>query len=189
MEGQGNSNWPKSETSGSLGRKLNELLTDFEGDNDMSPAELYIKEEMVLEEVMQELHKEIRPSASTKPTTWPTSFPSPSSSPLSTSLFSLTPLPFANSEGKSESCGASQSDSASTVMAGIEFVGSAVKIRSPDNGFWGVVEGGGCNYEVGVGESFGETLDGCDGGELDDEWLGRLLRWDPPLLDDHCSSS
>ena len=177
--------------SNCLQRKLKELLTDFEGDNDMSPAELCIKEEMV-EEIMQELHKEmISPSACTKiPTAWPASFPSPSSSLSSlstTSLFSLARFTD-STEGKSDSCGASLSDSASTVMAGTEYVGSAVKMGSPENAVMGiVVEGGeGCNYEVGVGE----TVDDCDGEELDDddddEWLGRLLSWDPPQVDDHC---
>ncbi|GLT54203.1 hypothetical protein SLA2020_274210 [Shorea laevis] len=170
-----NSNWLKSETTGSLTRRLNDLLTEFERDDDDMSSEFSIKEEMV-EEAMQELHKEIiSPSACTEPTTWPASFPSPPSSSLSTS-------PFADSEGKSESCGASVSESASTVMAGIEFLGLPLRMGSPENGFCGgVVEGGGCNY---YGVEVGESLDGCDGGESDDEWLGRLLRWDPPLLDD-----
>jgi hypothetical protein len=92
-----------------------------------------IKEEMV-EEVMQELHKGISPSACTKPTTWPascSSFWSLSSS----SLFLLMML--ADSKGKSKSCGPSVSDSASTVMAGIEFTGPALKMDLPETGFWG----------------------------------------------------
>ncbi|KAE8100020.1 hypothetical protein FH972_017955 [Carpinus fangiana] len=178
------SNRFKSETAGSLARKFNDLLTEFERDDDDDDMSSFSIKEEVVEEVMQELHKEISPSACTKPTTtWPASFASSSSSSSSSSSFSLTL--FADSEGKSESCGPSVSDSASTVMAGIEFTGPALKMGSPaETGFW---EGGGCNYYgtvASVGEGFGESLDGCDGGELDDEWLGRLLLWDPPPLDD-----
>jgi len=167
-----NSNWLKSETTGSLTWRLDDLLTELERDNDMSSSEEFsIKEEMI-EEVMQELQEEISLSACTEPTTWPASFPLPSSSSSSTSPFADT----------SERCGASVSDSASTVMAGIEYMGPALKMGSPENGFLGVVEGGRCNdYGVGVA---GERMDGCDGGELDDEWLGRLLLWDPPPVDD-----
>jgi hypothetical protein len=47
----------------------------------------------------------------------------------------------ADNEGKNKSCGPSVLDSASTVMAGIEFTGPALKMDSPETGFW---EGGGC---------------------------------------------
>ncbi|KAG2666029.1 hypothetical protein I3843_15G033400 [Carya illinoinensis] len=184
---------PESETTaGIIAGKLNELLTEDDGNDDLS-SELFIKEEMVAK-FMQELYKEITcPSTSTNPNKKANDFPPPtlSSSSLSTSSsFALT-VPFAEWNGKSESCGTSVSDPVSTLMAGMEYFGPAAKMGSPENGFCGgAVEVGGCNYRpvaVGAKEGFGESqMDGCDVGELDDEWLGRVLSWDPSLLEDHC---
>lgn len=189
-----NSDLPETETTaGILAGKLNELLTEVDCSDDMS-SEFFIKEEMVAE-VMQELYKEITStSTSTSPNKRPKDSPSPtlSSSSLSSSSSFASTVPFAVCNGKSESCGTSVSDPASTLMAGIEYLGAAAEMGSPENGFCGAVddhqEAGGCNFRVGANElGFGESqVDGCDVGELDDEWLGRILSWDPSLLEDHC---
>ncbi|KAJ6698135.1 hypothetical protein OIU79_011629 [Salix purpurea] len=84
---------------------------------------------------------------------------------------------------ESESCGASVSDSSSTVMAGVEFVGVAGKLAGSDTGF----PGKGLSEER-RGFDFGEgylaermMIDGRDGAEFgDDQWLDRVLMgWGP----------
>ncbi|KAK9274145.1 hypothetical protein L1049_018959 [Liquidambar formosana] len=177
---------PESDITGALHGLLG--ISDDEGD-ELSP-ELSFKEEMV-EEVMQELWKEISSSTSTDPTSPPANFPPPSTpSMMSPSFF-----------GKNESCGPSFSDSASTVMAGIVMGGgggggggmyslvgpigkvAGGEVESPATGSgWWVSENG--VYGLGVGEGFGERMDGCDGGELDDEWLARVLKWGPHEVDE-----
>ncbi|KAJ0031861.1 hypothetical protein Pint_12956 [Pistacia integerrima] len=134
------------------------LLTEVDDETELSP-ESPMKEEKI-EEIMQELYKE-------------SSFPSPLSSPSSSlsssssSSSSSSLLPF---DGKSESCGASVSDSGSTMMAGIEFVGPTGCMTKGKGGVvrkWGV--------DGGEGE-------GCDVMEEDgDEWLARVLGWGPPV--------
>ncbi|BFG18144.1 hypothetical protein CerSpe_044180 [Prunus speciosa] len=122
---------------------------------------------------MQELYKEITPTPatnSTKPSSPAASFPTPS-------------LVVGN--GKSESCGASVSDSASTVMAGIKFVGPTGNNGgfSPENGvgLWSEC-GGNTNNGLVVGKG---VMDGCDAGEaVDDEWFERVMNtWGPVDLD------
>ncbi|TQE11135.1 hypothetical protein C1H46_003141 [Malus baccata] len=142
--------------------------------------EIPIKEELI-EEVMQELYKEITttnsPAAAT--TTTATSDCNKPSSPAAT--FPTPSLVVGN--GKSESCGASVSDSASTVMVGVEFVGPAGKKGgSPENGAWRS-ECGRSNHGLVVVKG---GMDGCDhAGEVDDEWLERVLMstWGPVDLD------
>lgn len=143
-----------------------EILSVPDGDDDSdSLPGFQFKEEMVVE-VMQELWKEISSP--------PARLPSP--------------------EG---SCGASFSDSASTVMAGVEMVGgggggtSLVGLdgRRPGR----AAAGKGWTAEVAKEEECyvpefmavgGEVMDGCDAVEFDDEWLSRVLSWDPLDLDD-----
>ena len=142
-----------------LAVKLTDLLSELDGDCDVPSTEFNVKEELI-EEVMQELYKEITCTSTTS--TNPPNFPSPST---------LSPVAF--SDVKSESCGASVSDTASTVMAGIEFVGpTGKKIAAP---------------EV-VGFDDHGMVDGCGDWNLDDEWLARVLGWDPQELDDQCAS-
>ncbi|KAL9363176.1 hypothetical protein Peur_045961 [Populus x canadensis] len=138
-----------------------EYLTDFDLDGDHSP-EFPIKEEMI-EEVMQDLYKEI---TCTK------------SAPLGN-----VPSPVFVDNGKSESCGASVSDSSSTVMAGVEFAGFAGKLAG---GYLGLP--GNRLREERRGFALGEgflaermMMDGCDVVELgDDQWLDRVLMgWGP----------
>ncbi|KAB1219813.1 hypothetical protein CJ030_MR3G009455 [Morella rubra] len=176
------SNFVKFEvTDGSLSSKLNELLKELDDDNELSSG-FSIKEEMV-EEVMQELYREIMypNNLATLPANFLLSSPSSS---LSSTSSQFTPVATNDGTGR-DSCVMSVSIPASTVMTGIEYVGTMVKMGWPNNGCKGVAEEGGFNYEVGACEGFGENqLDDCDGGELDDEWLERLLNWDPPQLDE-----
>lgn len=144
--------------------------TDFEAD-DLSP-EFPIKEEMI-EEVMQELYKEItcptstctETAASTSSETLPSGSPLPPQSPLS-SLSS----PFFVNSGKSESCGASVSNSESSVMAGVEFAGGAFG------------QTGGESVKLSECEEEG-MMDGCDEVKFGDEWLEKVMGWAPLELE------
>ncbi|CAK7352972.1 unnamed protein product [Dovyalis caffra] len=136
---------------------------EFDLDGDLSP-EFPIKEEMI-EEVMQELYKEITCAK-----------PAPLNNVLS--------LVFVDN-GKSESCGASVSDSSSTVMAGVEFVGFPGKFSGGNVGLQGngVWEGAVRGFDFGEEGFLGEwkMMDRCDGVEFgDDQWLDRVLMgWAP----------
>ncbi|KAJ0091189.1 hypothetical protein Patl1_13025 [Pistacia atlantica] len=164
---------PETNFSGDVVGSLTMLLTEVDDETELSP-ESPMKEEKI-EEIMQELYKELTCSSSSNvsPTSPLSSFPSPLSSP-SSSLSSSSLLPF---DGKSESCGASVSDSGSTVMAGIEFVGptgcmTKGKVGLSGNGEW----------TVGIGCHGGGEGEGCDLMEEDgDEWLARVLGWGPPV--------
>ncbi|KAJ4837975.1 hypothetical protein Tsubulata_037841 [Turnera subulata] len=161
---------------------FHELLRETDWDSEVSP-ELHIKEELV-EEVMQELYREITcPSPPPQLTTCSSSStlnvassPSPSSegvpSPASSSLPAFRAV-FAD-DGKSESCGASVSDSSSTVMAGVEYVGVAGKAAGGSS--LSVVSGGSGEWMEGM-------MDGCDQVEFDDEWLERVMSWVPLELE------
>ncbi|KAB2619558.1 hypothetical protein D8674_015427 [Pyrus ussuriensis x Pyrus communis] len=159
---------PESAISVQIGGKLPELIDEL-------LPEIPIKEELI-QKVMQELYKEI--TAGTTTTTATSDCTKPSS-PVAT--FPTPSLVVGN--GKSESCGASVSDSASTVMAGVEFVGPAGKTwGSPENGAW-MNECGWNDTGLGVGK---EGMDGRDHArEVDDEWLERVLMstWGPVDLD------
>ncbi|PPR80283.1 hypothetical protein GOBAR_AA40436 [Gossypium barbadense] len=137
---------PEYGFSGEAAGKLNVLLTESDDESEFS------NDEGKLEEIMQELYKEI---------TATTTSSSPNTSPP------MVTLP----DVKSESCGASMSDSSSTVMAGIEFVVHAGKL--PEK-------------EIGVTEmAREEEMDGCDEGELgNDHWLTIVLGWGPLELED-----
>ncbi|XWS17639.1 hypothetical protein CRYUN_Cryun33cG0084700 [Craigia yunnanensis] len=191
--GEDDSMSPETELSDDIVMKLNVFLTESDDESNFSNEGLV--EEEKLEEIMQELYKEI--TSSSYNTSQPTvTFSSPSSS--SSSPLSLSSLPFfAVSDVKSESCGASMSDSSSTVMAGIEFVGpvgklSNVKVGLPETGngsreneLW-VMEMGfddnNSNNVVGGGE---EEMEGSDEGEVgDDQWLARVLGWGPLELEE-----
>ncbi|XVE53899.1 hypothetical protein DITRI_Ditri03aG0039100 [Diplodiscus trichospermus] len=181
----------ETELSGDISGKLNVLLTESIDENELSNEGLV--EEEKLEEIMQELYKEITSSSyNTSPPT--ITLLSPSSSSLSP--FSMSSLPFfCVSDFKSESCGASMSDSSSTVMAGIAFVGQAGKLSdikaglpetgngSPSNELWvlgmGFDDNSSNNDVVGREEEEVE-MERCDEGEVgDDQWLARVLRWGP----------
>lgn len=154
---------PESDFSGDVVRNLTMLLTEEEDETELSP-EFPVTEEKI-EEIMQELYKELTCSSSSSNVS-PTSPSSSLSSPLSSSSSSSL-LPF---DGKSESCGASVSQSGSTVMAGIEFVGPAGSMTKGKVEFLG---NEGCNG--------GEGGEGCEVMEEDgDEWLARVLGCGPP---------
>ncbi|KDP34099.1 hypothetical protein JCGZ_07670 [Jatropha curcas] len=155
-----------------------EFLVETDLESELS-AEFPIKEEMI-EEVMQELYKEITGPASTctetaaSPSSETTVSVSSLTPPSSLSSFSISlSSPFFVNSGKSESCGVSVSNSASSVMAGVEYAGVSVFRNAAGEG----VE----NEEEGEGEEFGERLmmDGCDGVEFGDEWLEKVMGWAP----------
>ncbi|KAF2287010.1 hypothetical protein GH714_037022 [Hevea brasiliensis] len=75
--------------------------------------------------------------------------------------------------GKSESCGASVSNSASSVMAGVEFAGSVLG------------NAGGESVELKDSEEEGEErmMDRCDGVKFGDEWLEKVMGWAPLELE------
>ncbi|XP_034199309.1 uncharacterized protein LOC117614562 [Prunus dulcis] len=158
---------PSPETSIS-----DEMAGNFPELIDQLSPDMPIEEELI-EEVMQELYKEITPTPATntaKPSSPAASFPMPS-------------LVVGN--GKSESCGASVSDSASTVMAGVKFVGPTGNNGgfSPENGVGAWSEcGGNTNNGLVVGKG---VMDCCEAGEaVDDEWFERVMNtWAPVDLD------
>ncbi|KAJ9183573.1 hypothetical protein P3X46_007410 [Hevea brasiliensis] len=145
---------------------LPEFLVETVLEADLSP-EFPIKEEMI-EEVMQELYKEITFPPSTCTETANSGSPLPPLSPLS-SLSS----PFFVNSGKSESCGASVSNSASSVMAGVEFAGGVLG------------NAGGESVELKDSEEEGEErmMDRCDGVKFGDEWLEKVMGWAPLELE------
>nr|POE85759.1 hypothetical protein CFP56_07219 [Quercus suber] len=163
---------PKSSLKSDLAVKLTDLLKELDGDGDGELTEFTVKEELI-EEVMQELYKEITctttsTTASNMSTTLvPANFPAQSP---------LMPVAAVSDGGKSESCGASVSDTTSTVMAGIEFVGPTGT---------GKKKFGSQEIKIGFEFDHGLMMNGCDGGNFDDdEWLARVLGWDPQELDD-----
>lgn len=157
-----------------------------DGAVEISP-EVPIREELI-EEVMQELYREITNNSDR-------GGPGPAHGPTSSSLTRGQTTSFrlvVGNNGRSESCGACVSESASTVMAGIEFVGSPGRFtggnvgsargettiwRESSNGYWWDDD----HDQV----EKGAVMDGCDGDhqELDDEWLARVLSWGPVELD------
>ncbi|KAK8505279.1 hypothetical protein V6N13_045721 [Hibiscus sabdariffa] len=152
---------PETEISGDFAWNLSVLLSEPEDESELSDESLV--EEEKLEEIMQELYREI--------TTTTTSSSSHNTSPVP-----LSPPPFSAVSG--ESCGASISDSSSTVMAGIEFV-SPIGQYFAMNELTNNIVGGG-------GEERG--MDGCDEGEIDvdddDQWLASVLGWVPMDLEE-----
>ncbi|KAK8581928.1 hypothetical protein V6N13_144921 [Hibiscus sabdariffa] len=154
---------PGTEISGDISGNLNVLFTD--SDDGTEPSHEGLVEEEKVEEIMQELYKEITLAAYSSNTSPPTTvtFPSPPPPPF------LSPLTFfpANDVKISESCGASMSDSSSTVMAGVEFVGPTK--RMPD-----VKAGSPPVKELWVTE---REVD-------DDQWLARVLGWGPLELEE-----
>ncbi|KAL6344498.1 hypothetical protein AAG906_002403 [Vitis piasezkii] len=165
-----------SDYSGDLDGLFPEILAVPEGDESLPGFQF--KEEMV-EEVMQELWKEISSP--------PARIPSPD-------------LPGFVVGTSRESCGASFSDSASTVMAGVEMAGGGGGSGVVGTSLVGLAgrragraaAGKGSAMEVAKEECYvpefvavgGERMDGCDGLEFDDEWLSRVLSWGPLDLDD-----
>lgn len=163
---------PKSSLKSDLAVKLTDLLKELDGDGELT--EFTVKEELI-EEVMQEFYKEITSTATSttasniSTTSVPANFPSQSP---------LMPVVAVSDGGKSESCGASVSDSTSTVMAGIEIVGPTGT---------GKKKFGSQEIKIGFEFDHGMMMNGCDGGDFDDdEWLARVLGWDPQELDDQC---
>ncbi|KAF3447529.1 hypothetical protein FNV43_RR12715 [Rhamnella rubrinervis] len=155
---------PESNIFDDISGKLTNLPTEQDDAVELFP-EIPVKEELI-EEVMQELYKEIACSSNcTNPS---------SSSPSTTS--------FVAGNGKSESCGPSVSDLASTVMAGVEFVGSTERFAEVKTE---IASGSSSSTLAVVEKGFGEgdQVDGCDGVEVDDEWLARVLSWGPVELD------
>ncbi|KAK8602470.1 hypothetical protein V6N13_057901 [Hibiscus sabdariffa] len=154
---------PETELSGDFAWSLSVLLSESDDESELSD-ECLVEEEK-LEEIMQELYREITTTTN--------------SSSYNTSPAPLSPPPFsAVSVVYGESCGASMSDSSSTVMAGIEFVAPTAKYFAM-NELTNNIGGGG-------GEERG--MDGCDEGEIDDDdddqWLARVLGWVPMELEE-----
>ncbi|TYI16981.1 hypothetical protein ES332_A08G292900v1 [Gossypium tomentosum] len=181
---------PEYGFSGEAAVKLNVLLTESDDESEFS------NDEGKLEEIMQELYKEITATTtSSSPNTSPlmVTLPSPSSSSSSSSppLY-LSPPPFSVSDVKSESCGASMSDSSSTVMAGIEFVVPAGKLPEKEIGVteMGFDDDNNTTTTINNNNSGDfvareEEMDGCDEGELgNDQWLTIVLGWGPLELED-----
>ncbi|GKV03579.1 hypothetical protein SLEP1_g15853 [Rubroshorea leprosula] len=178
---------PELKFAGGIVSKLDLLLSEADDESEFSDG--FLIEEEKVEEIMRELYKEITscPCASPTPAA---NLPSSTSSVSSTSsLIPFSSQPFFAvcdvTDVKSDSCGPSLSDSASTVMAGVEFVGPTFKnvalpeIRSGspvENEMW--MEGGGIDDGVG-----GVGMDGRDGEVVDDQWLARVLGWDPLEID------
>ncbi|CAL0322551.1 unnamed protein product [Lupinus luteus] len=120
--------------------KLHELLDE----SDNEECGQFCFQEETVEGVMQELFKEI-------------AFP-----------YSQTPSQVFVNDGKNGSCGASVSDTASTVMAGIEVV-------SPSGGFL-LTEKASTVVDI-EEEKKMEVFDGGNFDDYDDEWIGRVLSW------------
>ncbi|KAL5769061.1 hypothetical protein ACOSQ2_015844 [Xanthoceras sorbifolium] len=161
-----------SEFSDDVVGRLTTLLTEVDDDSELSSDQFPIKEEKI-EKIMQELYTEISCSSFTKVDSISplSTFTSPLPSP---SISSISSLPF---DGKSDSCGASISVSGSTVMAGVEFGGGTTRnIGSLKVGLTENMLGRGSS---GVGNH--EKMEGCDGWEVGDEWLARVLGGGPPL--------
>ncbi|OAY27576.2 hypothetical protein MANES_16G080600v8 [Manihot esculenta] len=156
-----------------------EFLVETDLEADLSP-EFPIKEEMI-EEVMQELYREITCTET-------------AASPSSETILLASPLPppphlsapsFVNS-GKSESCGASVSNSTSSVMAGVEFAGCVFGNGAVDSVELRDAEEKRCNSEEEEEEYYflGKRLmDGCDGIKFGDEWLEKVMGWAPLELE------
>ncbi|KAJ1442802.1 hypothetical protein SESBI_00682 [Sesbania bispinosa] len=142
-----------SEEEEALTGKLRELLA--ESDNEET-GQFRFQEEMV-EEVMQDLYKEIAFSAAGDGPVQPTIF---------------------IDDGKNGSCGASISASASTVMAGIEVASFTGGFPATEN-VSAVVEVDGGRSDAFALFGFGEEnkMQGFDRGDIDDEWVGRVLSW------------
>lgn len=128
------------EPTEALAGKIHDLLTE----SDNETAQFCFAEEMI-EEVMRQFYNEIAPSPPEK------QVPPPSSV-----------FPLLTDEGKNGSCGASVSDSTSTVMAGIEAAGSVRMLPAEK------LE---AKTEMEVGSEELEL-------DLDDEWLSRVLSWE-----------
>lgn len=147
--------------------------------------EIPIGEERI-EKFMQELYKEITTAARTttaanKPSPAVASYPSESS-------FLWNGW---ERERERESCGAAFSDSASTVMAGVEFAGNMIsapenggrcgcKCRSNEGLVVGKREEGAMNGCDACGVGHGRKVDGGD--DDDEEWFARVLSWGPADL-------
>ncbi|GLT57606.1 hypothetical protein SLA2020_305670 [Shorea laevis] len=157
---------PEIEFAGEIARKFDMLLSETDDESEFSNG--FLIEEEKVEEIMQELYKEITCSPST---TSPPSATLPSPTSSVSSFQSSSPSFLAASDVKSESCGASVSDSASTVMVGIEFAGPTFNQVGLPEEEMRVADGGVENGVGGVG-----IMDGYDGEEVgDDQWLARVL--------------
>ncbi|XAR70797.1 hypothetical protein NMG60_11027796 [Bertholletia excelsa] len=157
---------PESDGASELLAFLTESDDEFGGD--FSP-EVPIEEELV-EKVMNELRKEINCFQNKDAVM---SFP-PGSSPAPDPSFLFI-------GGEKESCGAAFSGLASTVMADVQ-VAAGGDLGFPavaGNVMWMLRDGGCCGVDA-----MGPKMDGCDGREVDDEWLARVLSWGPDELDE-----
>ncbi|PON56355.1 hypothetical protein PanWU01x14_181860 [Parasponia andersonii] len=189
---------PSPETSGDITGKFTGLVAEQDGAVEISP-EIPIREELI-EEVMQELYREI--TNNNKRNSASDHGGGPGSSGAETASFGGDDAMVGGYMGKSESCGACVSESASTVMAGIELVGSTFTRKGFSFPFekttmWGESSGGGGyrwddhDHDHDQVEKWGEGMDGCDGGGddhhgVDDEWLARVLSWGPLELEYPC---
>ncbi|KAL3746867.1 hypothetical protein ACJRO7_015761 [Eucalyptus globulus] len=152
---------PDPEAAGGGGGGFAGALTGFLADSDeeggLSP-ELPIEEELV-EKVMHELYEEIAGRND------------------STGVAAAPPPPaLVEEKGKNGNCGASVSETASTVMAGVHFACCAGELgsRPSPSPSPSLPPSGG-------GEASGEADGGGggDGVEMDDEWLEKALSWVP----------
>ncbi|GMI81392.1 hypothetical protein HRI_001808500 [Hibiscus trionum] len=191
---------PGTGISGDISGKLNVFLTDSDDGSDLSYEGL-VEEEKV-EEIMQELYKEITSASNTSPPTTVRNFSFPIFFFAAMQLLSpLTFFPVHDVIKISESCGASMSDSSSTVMAGVEFVGPTKKMPSSVKGGlpppekelritdMGFDDNNNVVKSRGAGKREVEKMESscCDeeGGEVDDDqWLARVLGWGPLELEE-----
>ena len=162
-----------------ISRCFPEFLTEADVE-----TEFAIDEEMI-EEVMQELYKEITsPAASTCSEAEAAATVAVTKEAQSLAVRPPSPLPsmslsakvFVESGKSSESCGASVSDSASSVMAGVEFAGGVVGSAGRESvGDVALMEEED-DEEMLAGERdmmMMMEMEGCDGVEFGDEcWSG-----------------
>lgn len=190
---------PDPEASGDITGKFMGLMTEHDDSAvDISP-EIPIREELIVE-VMQELYREITNNSNISDNSGPGPGPRPKTFiPTGSVIVPTTSFDvMVGNNGKSESCGACISESASTVMAGIEFVGSTRRFSggnvgstrgkttiwkesSGSSGYWWD------HHDDDQVEKASGVMDGCDGcdghQDLDDEWLARVLSCGPVELD------
>ncbi|KAL6212295.1 hypothetical protein ACLB2K_017516 [Fragaria x ananassa] len=184
---EGSSNPPEYLITGETSRNYLDFMPD---DMDELIPEIPIGEEHV-EKFMQELYKVMT---------------TPAGSDTSVKHPSWTAAGYAATGWESESCGAAVSDSASSVMAGVEYAGKLVAAAPGSGGRCGCQCGSnGGLLVVAGGSGEGGEINGCGecgagedrkmDGEDEEEWFERVMSWGPADLvpgvwnDVHCGGS
>lgn len=154
---QGPEKRPDPEATGGFAGALTGFLADSDEEGGLSP-ELPIEEELV-EKVMHELYEAI--TGQNDFANVPAAPPPPP--------HQQQPPASVEKNGENGSCGASVSETASTVMAGVHFTCRAGGLSGPSGGGEGLGEEGEAG---GGGGGVGLEID-------DDEWLEKALSWVP----------